>query len=144
MAWTVYLSGEIHSDWRDQIIDGASKLVPILRASDLPEESRYLVSLRQACGENRLADATRLYNRGNEQFADDTSIIWLSHRIMGDDEEAVKTLMAYDDAQDMITMTSFVGYGTFDPRPFPNLMAILDGQGIERAEVVDMPYQCRH
>jgi len=26
MTWTVYLSGEIHSDWRDQIIDGASKL----------------------------------------------------------------------------------------------------------------------
>jgi YtoQ family protein len=23
MSWTVYLSGEIHSDWRDQIIDGA-------------------------------------------------------------------------------------------------------------------------
>jgi YtoQ family protein len=23
--WTVYLSGEIHSDWRDQIIDGCNK-----------------------------------------------------------------------------------------------------------------------
>ena len=31
MTWTVYLSGEIHSDLRDQIIDGASKL-------DLPVE----------------------------------------------------------------------------------------------------------
>ncbi len=26
MTWTVYLSGEIHSDWRDQIIDGTGKL----------------------------------------------------------------------------------------------------------------------
>jgi YtoQ family protein len=24
MPWTVYLSGEIHSDWRQQLIDGAS------------------------------------------------------------------------------------------------------------------------
>ena len=24
MSWTVYLSGEIHTDWRDQIIKGAS------------------------------------------------------------------------------------------------------------------------
>jgi YtoQ family protein len=24
MSWTVYLSGEIHSDWRQQLIDGAS------------------------------------------------------------------------------------------------------------------------
>jgi YtoQ family protein len=26
MTWTVYLSGEIHSDWREQIIEGAGKL----------------------------------------------------------------------------------------------------------------------
>jgi YtoQ family protein len=26
MTWNVYLSGEIHSDWRQQIIDGAGKL----------------------------------------------------------------------------------------------------------------------
>ena len=25
MAWSVYLAGEIHSDWRDQIADGAEK-----------------------------------------------------------------------------------------------------------------------
>lgn len=25
MQWTVYLSGEIHTDWRQQIIDGAAK-----------------------------------------------------------------------------------------------------------------------
>ncbi len=26
MTWTVYLSGEIHTDWREQIINGAHKL----------------------------------------------------------------------------------------------------------------------
>ena len=26
MTWTVYLSGEIHTDWREQIIDGAGRL----------------------------------------------------------------------------------------------------------------------
>jgi YtoQ family protein len=26
MQWSVYLSGEIHSDWRQQIMDGAKKL----------------------------------------------------------------------------------------------------------------------
>ena len=25
MTWTIYLSGEIHSDWRQQLIDGASE-----------------------------------------------------------------------------------------------------------------------
>jgi YtoQ family protein len=26
MTWTVYLSGEIHTDWREQIIEGAGRL----------------------------------------------------------------------------------------------------------------------
>jgi YtoQ family protein len=26
MTWTVYLSGEIHTDWRERIIDGANRL----------------------------------------------------------------------------------------------------------------------
>ena len=26
MTWNVYLSGEIHSDWRDQIVDGVARL----------------------------------------------------------------------------------------------------------------------
>ena len=34
MTWTVYLSGEIHSDWRDQIIEEANKHeLPILFTS---------------------------------------------------------------------------------------------------------------
>jgi len=34
MVWTVYLSGEIHSDWRQQLIDGALKLdLPVVFTS---------------------------------------------------------------------------------------------------------------
>ncbi len=124
-------------------IDGASKVLPVILASDLPDDSRYLVLLRQACAENRAADAIRLYTKGNEQFADDASILWLSHLIMGNEEEAVEALMAYDDEQDMMTMASFLGYGTFDRRPYPNLMAVLESQGIEWGGPVETPYQCR-
>jgi YtoQ family protein len=34
MTWNVYLSGEIHSDWREQIIDGANQLkLPVVFTS---------------------------------------------------------------------------------------------------------------
>jgi hypothetical protein len=34
MNWTVYLSGEIHSDWRQQIIQGAESLeLPVVFVS---------------------------------------------------------------------------------------------------------------
>jgi len=124
-------------------IDGASKVLPVILASDLPDDSRYLVLLRQACAENRVTDAIRLYTKGIEQFADDASIMWLSHLIMGNEEEAVEALMAFDADRDMITMTSFLGYGTFDREPYPNLMAVLESQGIGWGEPVETPYQCR-
>ena len=125
-------------------IDGASRVLPVILASDLPDDSRYLVLLRQACADNRLADANRLFAKAIEQFAGDPSIMFLSHLIMGNDEEAVESLMEYDLNEDMITLTSFIIYGTFDSRPLPNLTAMLKSQGIERGQPVKPPYQCRH
>ena len=124
-------------------IDGASKVLPVILASDLPDDSRHLVLLRQACAENRIADANRLYTKALEQFAGDASIIWLSHLIMGNDEEAVELLMEFDSNEDMMTLTSFLSYGSFDSTPYPNLTALLESQGIERGEPIKLPYQCR-
>ena len=106
-------------------------------------DSRYLVLLRQACAENRLADAIRLHTKAMEQFPDDPSIMWLGHKIMGNKEEAVETLMEFDAKGDTMTMTAFLSYGSFDATPYPNLMAVLEAQGIEREEVIKLPYQCR-
>ena len=38
MTWTVYLSGEIHSDWREQIIAGAANLdLPVIFTSPVTD-----------------------------------------------------------------------------------------------------------
>lgn len=40
MSWTVYLSGEIHTDWRQQIIEGAEKIgLPITFTSALTDHA---------------------------------------------------------------------------------------------------------
>ena len=122
-------------------IDGAAQLLPYILSSDLPESSRYLVLLRQACAENRLSDARKLYERALRQFADQRSIIWLSHLIIGDMEAAAATLAPLDDPDDLRGLADFLSYGTFDPRPYPNLMALLEGQGIKRVEQIVVPYQ---
>ena len=124
-------------------IDGASKVVPIIQASYMPEDSRYLVALRQACAENRIADAERLFLKAPDKLKYNPSIDWLSHLILGDDEGAINALRKYDAKQDMTTMTSFLTYGTFDPSPYPNLMAVLEAEGIGRKQIVKLPYQCK-
>jgi hypothetical protein len=40
-------------------------------------------------------------------------------------------------------MTSFLGYGIFDASLHPNLLSLLQSEGIERGEVIELPYQCR-
>jgi len=124
-------------------IDGAAGMLPQILSSDLPESSRYLVLLRQACAEGRVDDARKLYARGLRQFDDQQSIIWLSHLIMNDQAAAVATLAPLDDPDNLRGLADFLSYGTFDPRPYPNLMALLEGQGIEPRGAVVPPYQCR-
>jgi len=124
-------------------VDGASQLVSILQSSDLPEESRSLVALRQACAEDRLTDAAHIYDRINAEHADDTSIVWIGHRIMNQDEQAIATLMELDKNDDLRSLRNFLSYAYLDARPFPNLMALLKSQGVEPREPRDIPYQCK-
>jgi hypothetical protein len=124
-------------------IDGASRLMPILRSSDLPEESRQLVALRQACAEGRHSDAARIYDRLNSDFPDDFSIIWISNRIMSQDERAFETLIQIDEMEDLRSMRDYLAYAFFDARPFPNLMALLESQDVEPRAPREIPYRCK-
>ncbi len=125
-------------------IDGASKILPSIDASDLPESVRLLSSLRQACAEKRLSDAERLYKRALELgYADPESVtIWLVNKIMGNDAAAEAYLQEFDRRGDVKIMSNFLTYGTFDPRPFPNLMQAIGDQMDERGEPVEIPYRC--
>ena len=71
------------------------------------------------------------------------SIEWLAHRILGNKEDAFAVLAKYDEKNDMRTMQSFLGYRIFDAGLYANLMAVLEPQGIDPGEVIDLPYQCR-
>ncbi len=124
-------------------IDDASRLVSIIQSSDMPETSRLLVNLRQACAENRLSDAAKFYDRLNADHGDNTSIIWISHRIMNQDEKALATLMELNESGDLRSLRDFLSYAYFDARPFPKLMAMLESYGVEPREPRDIPYQCK-
>jgi len=124
-------------------IDGASQLHSILRASDLPEESLLLVGLRQACAENKLVDAARIYDRLISGFPESVSTTWIGHRIMGQDDLAFETLIKIDESGDVSSMRDYLAYAYFDPRPFPNLMAMLETQDANIREPREIPYRCK-
>lgn len=61
MNWTVYLSGEIHTDWRQQIIEGA-------KARDLP------VSFSSAVTDHGASDAA------GDMLGPDSAGFWRDHK----------------------------------------------------------------
>jgi len=122
-------------------IDGASRLARIIQSSDLPESSRLMVRLRQACAENRTADAMRIYETIIAKHPS-TSTDWISHSIMGDQEKAFDTLVDLDDPDDLSQLGDFLNYAYFDARLFPNLLALLEAHGIEPREPREIPYRC--
>ncbi|HEY5642306.1 MAG TPA: hypothetical protein VIS31_05460 [Woeseiaceae bacterium] len=124
-------------------IDSASALVPAIQASDLPEQTRTLARLRQACAEQNRKEASRIYDIMMAKFADDLSMDWISKKIVGRDEEAQALLEPYDERMELDVLMDFVSYHYFDPAPFPNLVQYLKSQGVEPRKPVEMTYRCR-
>jgi hypothetical protein len=101
-----------------------------------------MVALRQACAENKVADATRIFAHFNNTYPDKYSTLWLSHMVMNQTERAHEILLELDDADNLSALADFLSYAQFDARYFPNLMAYLTSQGIEPREPSQVPYRC--
>jgi len=75
MTWTVYLSGEIHSDWREQIIAGADRL-------DLP------IQFTSAVTDHEASDAA------GDILEPESSGYWRDHKSSGVNAIRTRTLLA--------------------------------------------------
>jgi hypothetical protein len=58
------------------------------------------------------------------------------------EEEAIETLMPLDEREELGGIGDFLSYAYFDARPYPNLMALLDTEGVEPRNPREIPYRC--
>ena len=124
-------------------IDGAAALLPAIEASDLPENTRTLSLLRQACAEGKLTKARRIFEEFDEKYSDDLSMAWISHKIMGLDDDAHAVLAPLDEKMELQSLFDFVSYHYFDASKYPNLVALIRSQGVEPRDPLEMPYRCK-
>jgi len=68
---------------------------------------------------------------------------WISHKIMGLDDEAHEMLAPLNENGELESLMGFVSYHYFDARQYPNLVELLKAQGIEPREPLEMPYRCK-
>lgn len=124
-------------------IDGASQIKTMMDGGDIPATSLLLVGLRQACAENRLDDAARIYDELKNNHADDTSLMWIGNTLMNQLDAATEVLMELDSPEHLHILTDYLNYAYFDARQFPNLMKLLESQGITPREPREVPYRCK-
>jgi TolB-like protein/DNA-binding winged helix-turn-helix (wHTH) protein len=120
----------------------ARELHDKLIASDMRGSLKAHTRLRQLCAEGRVDEAKQLYEEANKEFSDRRSFPWLTANTMGYSDQGLASLHQFDADRNLNALAGFLLYGTFDPRPFPNLMAHLEVHGNETGHVTEVPYRC--
>jgi hypothetical protein len=123
-------------------VELARELHDQLLASDLTGSQKAHVRLRQFCAEGKVDEAQQLYEQAMVEFADRRSFPWLAANTMGYPDQGLESLLQFDADKNLNALAGFLLYGTFDPQPFPNLMAHLEIHGNESGTVMLLPYRC--
>ena len=113
-----------------------------LIASDLRDSLKAHTRLRQLCAEGRVDEAQQLYEQANAEILNRRSFPWLTANTMGYADKGLDTARRLDEDGNLYALAGFLLYGTFDPQPFPNLMAHLEIHGNETGHVTNVPYRC--
>ncbi len=126
----------------DGAIDEAREVLRSIKASQLDWFNKELAALRQACADGATTEALRINEKFVNEYQEGQAALWISYHTIGQRGQASATLIPYDEAKQLYSLSSYLGYPYFDPRPFPNLMEVLEQQGIDRRPPIDIPFRC--
>ena len=104
-------------------------------------EDDILVRARQACAEGRRAEVEAIYAALDQNDSRDVSWGWHISKLLGKEQQATDALQPYATSGVPHMLSSYLIYNSFDPRPFPEIMAVLDREGVTRPPVVEIPIQ---
>jgi TolB-like protein len=122
-------------------VQQAAELAERYLARSTAPTGRVVVRLRQLCAEGRGTEAAA-YIDSLPAHVIDTSVRWHAAHYLGRHDEMVAALRALDDAGELFSLSMFLTYTFFDPRPFPKLSAALRRNGALRTEPLPIPYAC--
>ena len=123
-------------------IDEARELIKPIKASQLEWFNRELAVMRQACADGDTTEAIRIHARFINEYTVGETVLWISYQMLGQREQARAVLIPSDESNQIFSIASYLNYPYFDPRPFPNLMEVLEQQGIDRPSPIDIPFRC--
>jgi hypothetical protein len=100
-----------------------------------------LVAARQACVDGRRDEVLKIL-AGVDPAANRLSLRWLVQLMLGEPEKAAEEIRYYETDGIPYQLISYLQYHKFDPTPFPELMALLEREKINRPPPVEMAFSC--
>ena len=127
------------------LVDEAARLVPRYEEVSTQQDLVVMVKMRQACAENRVADANALLEEmmSHAQPGEISNLKWLALQTLGRKEEAIEEMIVFDTPETLFALSTLLGYLHFDPTPYPVFNQKLIDEGAERTEVREPAYFCK-
>ncbi len=119
-------------------VDRAGGLIGIYEQHSNDEDGLLLMQLRQACAEGRVADADEVY----ASLREDSASQWLLLKTLGFDDRARDLLQPLDTPENLVVLSGYLTYRSFEARDYPFLWSVLTAQGIDRPVARPMTYRC--
>jgi tetratricopeptide (TPR) repeat protein len=123
-------------------IEAAAALMPVL-AEDQPH-STAIASVRQACAEGRRSDAERIAADflSTLDSPELETVTWHLHMLLGRIDAANEVIRQVSSPDVLYSQAAWLFYRQFDPAPFPELVALLERERVERKPTLQVPFAC--
>ena len=119
-------------------VDRAGELIATYEKNSSDEEGLLLMQLRQACAEGRVADADEIYASMDK----DSASQWLLLKTLGFDNQARDLLKPLDTPENLVALSGYLAYRSFEARDYPLLWRVLTAQDINRPAARPLAYRC--
>lgn len=123
--------------------DAARALVPGLIASNLPDDTKQLVQIRQFCADGRTIDARALIDTLKAGDVRRLNPRWQALMTIGARRSADSLLRPLDTPERLTALMQYLVYPEFNVSAFPTLAARLRADGIGASRPAPIPYACR-
>jgi TolB-like protein/Tfp pilus assembly protein PilF len=120
--------------------DKAREAIPQLEASQLPPVNLAFVNLRQACADGDTEAARSIMDELEREYSDDT--LWIPYHLTGQLDKVEAVMRPIHDTGQLFALSEFLNYPYFDPYPYPKLMAVLEREGVNRPDPIEIPFAC--
>ncbi len=121
--------------------DEARDILPLIEASQLPQVNLLYSRLRQACADGDTSTAVEIMGRLESEYSHD--VLWIPYHVTGQLDKIEAVIKPIHDSGQLYALSEFLNYPYFDPYPYPKLMAVLEREGIERPDPIEIPFACQ-